>query len=172
MHARQALVPGSRQITREQKIRFLDRIAAGERHDVAARQVGSTGTRFRWLERNDPEFNRAYLQATEEAPRGLQDRIRKEIGERMFDRSDPSSARLLVLEAEAHLPEYEHRRTRHLKHSGGLTVQAIPFIDQAKLEALPDDRFELFMGVLREIVSDREPIQLPAGNQLPVIEAA
>lgn len=108
------LVPASRAPTREQQLRYLQLREEGLTHTRAARSVGSTGKRFRSLLRRDPEFKALYEELVPDFETALQDRVRNELSERAFDRRDPQSARLLVLLAEARLPELDYKRTRRI----------------------------------------------------------
>lgn len=104
--------------TEQQRNDFLALIADGVKRDKAAEQVGSTGTRFRRLEKADPLFKAAYDDAVAEQEDALDDKIDAEYHDRAFDRKDPKSAMLLGRLAEARLPVFASLRTRTQVHSG------------------------------------------------------
>lgn len=108
------LVPASRKPTREQQLRYLQCRSEGLSHTRAARSVGSTGRRFRSLLRNDPQFRALYEELSSEFDDAVSERIRHEMLERAFDRTDDASPRLLLAIAEARLPEMDYRRTRRI----------------------------------------------------------
>lgn len=169
------LTPASRVPTQEQRVRFIQKLMEGLPRDKAARAAGSTGSRFRGLEIRDPEFATAVKEATAEGRVQHRERIRREVWERALDRSDPASAKLLILEAEASLPEYEHRRVRHSHVTGELELKAIPWIDVDKLDALAveqPDKFDVFLEVLDLIRSERKPREVKPPTPLRALPPA
>lgn len=144
------LVPASRKPTREQQLRYLACREEGMSHVSAARAVGSTGRRFVSLLRRDPEFRDLYNQLLPDFEEQLQERIRHELMERAFDRTDDASPRLLTMLAESRLSEMDYKRTRRIdqrtEHIGGgmmLDPRSLP-IEKVRairdiLAALPAD---------------------------------
>ena len=120
------LVPASRKPTREQQLRYLACREEGMSHVHAARAVRTTGRRINSLLRRDPEFRDLYNQLLPDFEEQVQERIRHELMERAFDRSDSDSARILLAMAEARLSEMDYKRTRRIdqrtRHEHGLTI--------------------------------------------------
>lgn len=152
-------------LSEEQKQGFLELIAQGQTTKDAAREVGSTGTKFRALTKEhavhyDPDFADAFEEAVREGRDSYRDKLRTEVRERAFDREDPASIRLLQMEAEALLEEYEHRRTRQTKVSqdGPFQIQAVlPTVSQEVLDAMPIEELEELIGKLRKLQDDSSP---------------
>lgn len=110
-----------RQPSATQQRNFLKLTRLGVRRDEAAAEVGSTGTRFRALIRRDPKFRKLYHEAKGTTPGdAIVSEISDEFYDRMFDRDDPQSARLLIQAAEAALPEFAYKRQRKVEHSGAI----------------------------------------------------
>lgn len=158
------------QVTDEQKEKFLELIAQGNSTKVASRAVGSTGRIFRALCKPyavnyDPEFYDAFEEAEMTGRENYRDKLRSEIRERAFDRTDSASAGFLKMEAEALLEEYEHRRVRQtrLGQDSPFQIQAIlPTVSQEVLDAMPIEELEGLIGKLRELQAASEPAQLRA----------
>lgn len=154
------LVPSSRKPTREQVLRYLQLREEGLTHTRAARSVGSTGRRFRSLHRRDPEFRELHDQLLPDFEMALQERLRHELLERAFDRSDQHSARLLALMAESRLPEMDYRRTRRIdqrtlhEHAISLDPRQLSTEKLEQLRALlvdADDHDVIDAAVVREL---------------------
>lgn len=99
------------------------------------------------LLRRDSEFRDLYNELFPDFEEALQERLRNELGERAFDRRDPSSARLLVLMAEARLPEFDYKRTHRIdqrtRHSHEGLVIDPRSLDVEQLRELRDKLAEL-----------------------------
>jgi len=148
--------------TVEQQQQFLELVAGGERRDHAARIVGTTATRFRRLAKREPEFAARYADAISEYESEFADRLRAELEERAFDRDDKASDRLLLALSEALLPIFEHKRSRKIVHGqdGPFQIQAVPWIDAAKLEALPEHEIIAFFATIDKIRSDPPALEV------------
>lgn len=165
-----ALTPHSRVPSREQQVRYIQLRLEGLNHVMAARAVKSTGTRLRMLAQREGEFKNTLAALHLEIEGAEQDRIRHEYEERMYDREDPASARLLERRAMAILPEFAVLRQRQHQHSGGMDIRFIPWIDQEKLSSLSDEDFNTFMAILDKIRSDKTPVEVEKPKPLKVIE--
>jgi hypothetical protein len=154
-------------ITPEERAKFLELIAQGETTKDAAREAGEdlTGTKFRALTKEhavnyDPEFAQQFKEAQEEGRNNYKDKLRKEARDRVFDRQDPASAKLLPMEMEAHLEEYDHKRIRHSKigQDAPFQIQAVlPTVSQEVLDAMPVEELEELVGKLRALQQASEP---------------
>lgn len=152
-------------LTEELKQRYLDLIADGVEPHRAARAIGRTGTQMRRL-RNpasvhyEPGFEGRYTEAYEGQARAHLERLRNEVRERMFDRKDPASLALLKMEAEAHLPEYEHKRKSTVLHgqTGPFQIQAVlPKVTQEALDNLTREELEYLVNKLKELAASTDP---------------
>lgn len=110
--------------TLKQRDAFLKLVADGKNRADAAAEVGSTGSAFRSLCRNNQAFNTAYEAALHAGRAGIRDTIRKTFFDRALDGSTQGSDRLLLVLAETHLPELAWRREQrvHHDHTGRVEV--------------------------------------------------
>jgi hypothetical protein len=139
----------------DQRNQFLDRLREGKRIDVAAAEVGSTASEMRRMARRDEDFGLQLAAALEERREAHCDRIRKELDERAFDREDRASFHALKLEAEMHLPELEHKRTKTVLHGNDgepFRIQAVlPEVSQEFLDQIPLPILEDLLAKLKAI---------------------
>jgi len=135
---------------------FIEHLREGMDNKQAAAEAGATASRMRSLGRRDSAFKALMNEAHSMYLEQHCDQIRRTMRERAFDKHDPQSARLLVLLAEIALPEMDYKRKNHVTHDNPLQVQAIPYIDPAKLDAMPIEDRELFADLLRRLTSERE----------------
>lgn len=145
--------------------RYLQLIADGLEPHRAARAIGRTATQMRRL--RNPEsvnfvegFQERYDEAYKVHEQAHLDKLRNEVRERMYDRSDPASLRLLVMEAEAHLPEYVHKRQSKVVHGqdGPFQIQAVlPKVTQEALDSMPREELEELIAGLRKLASSTQP---------------
>lgn len=88
------------------------------------------------------------------------EKISRELRERLFDRSDPASARLLMMEVQARLPQYEHKRVKQLQvgQSEPFKIQAvIPTVSQEVLDSIPLEELEAIVAKLRHLEEQSRP---------------
>lgn len=131
-------------ITEQQKREFLEHVRDGLSRPEAARKVGETGTRFRSLCRNDPLFDADYQAARDTGVEAKCDSLRDVFWERALAGNSNGSDRLLLVLAEAYLPELEHRRRYRVEHTG---ADGGPMrIDTGKLT---DEQLETLLEMLR-----------------------
>lgn len=157
--------------TEDQKAQYLQLISSGTEPVLAAAEVGSTATRFRRL-RNpsaysyDADFTRAYDEAMEERWELHREKLRKTLHGIAFDPEHPQQLRAALAEAEAHLPEYEHKRSRTVRHGnaedGPLQIQAIPWISTEALEAMPLEEKRQLLEMLERLRKPEDGPQLRA----------
>lgn len=151
-------------VSEQQKERYLELVREGMSHREACAEIGVTGTKVRALRnpraRNyDSEFDALANDAFLEGGVEYQEELRKEIRVRMRDRDDKASPALLRMEAEAHLPEYEHRRSQRIRHGqdGPFQIQAIPWISVEALDAMPIEEREKLLDTLRQLQDTERP---------------
>lgn len=135
--------------TPEQLEQYLDRVAMGVGLDLAARDIGSTGTRMRRYAAREPELKAMIDEALREGDAHYQERLRATARVLALDTNHPQP-RILEVELATHVPGYEHLRRDRVKHEGriehGITID----LDPAKLDALPLDKLQ----ALREVLAD------------------
>ena len=131
----------------ERDNRFLELVAGGMRRDQAAAEVGKTGTQYRARIRRDPAFAARYREAAGHRQDMIEGEVLDEYLDRMFDRSDPQSARLLVKYAEAVLPVFDYVRKKRHEVTGGVLH------GHFDLDRLTEDE----LLALREIVAKAQP---------------
>jgi hypothetical protein len=143
---------------------FIEHLREGLEKDQAAQQAGTTATKMKALKKRDSAFRRLYEEAFEVYLAGDRQVIRRSIREIAYDPEHPQRMVALRFLAEAHLPEMEYKRTKHVTHDNPLQVQQVPFIDPAKLDAMPIEKREQLAEMLREVsaTGDPEPRRLRA----------
>lgn len=143
--------------TDDQQRRFLDLTREGVRRDVAAAEVGSTATRFRALIRRDAAFRTQYHEARGTGDGTIEAEVADEFYDRMLDRSDPQSARLLMQAAEALLPMFAYKRQRKVEHSGRILHGHVD------LDRLSEEQLLALREILQAAAPDDDNvIELPA----------
>lgn len=120
-----------------------------------------TGTRFRRYERKDPEFAAKVEEAKAEGKSHLLDRLRDRLEDLALNVNSPSE-RLLMLLAEAHLPEFAYKRQRQVKHEGEVRHT----LTTEQLDAIPVEKLERLVALMDELGLE----ELPAPERLRVIE--
>lgn len=127
----------ARELTAEDKDEFLRLICEGMSPDVAARELGSTGTQFRRLrnplgEHYDPAFAEAFKAAiTSDAhEQGRLERIRDLI----WKRAEAGDVKILEKLALIYDPDWQPLRHQNLNVNMNVLARALPFISTAELE--------------------------------------
>jgi hypothetical protein len=152
--------------TQEQLDSYLEAVAQGIGLDLAARQIGSTGTRMRRLLARDAEWqarlDAAYAQGREHYADRLMATSRV-----IALRTDASEVipRILEVELATHAPGYEHLRRDRIKHEGHVTHGVTVSVDPELLDALPLDQLQRArdaLAVLAEVVDAEVVRELPA----------
>lgn len=157
-------------VSDEHKSRYLDLIASGVEPARAARAIGRTGSFMRRVRTEgchhyDKDFSESFAAAYEIYEALYNERLAKELRERLFDRDDPASARLLAMEVQARLPQYVHKREKQLKigQDTPFQIQAvIPTVSQEVLDKMPIDELEALVEKLRYLESQSRPEGLRA----------
>lgn len=111
----------------------------GTRRDQAARAVGSTSTRFSGLQRRDRAFDDLVREATEMGRPEYHHQLRRTLDGIAGNPRHPGQLRAAIVLAEAHLPEFEHKRTTRIGNAPGeaLEIGANARISAEDLAKLP-----------------------------------
>jgi hypothetical protein len=153
-------------ITEEQKAEFLNLIREGWLRPRAAREVGSTGTKFRGLAKRDPDFRKAYEEAVEIGEPSWHENLREEYRRRAFLNSDKLLHNLALIT----LPEFEPLMSTNLRIGNmdgeAFRLAAAEHLDMSKLT---DEEIEEMRQML--LKAAKEDQQLEQGDnvtQLPL----
>ena len=152
-------------ISEEQKEEFLNLIKEGWLRPRAAREVGTTGTKFRGLAKRDPEFRQAYDEAVEIGEPSWHENLREEYRRRAFLNSDKLLHNLALIT----LPEFAPLQSTNLRIGNmdgeAFRLAAAEHLDMTKLS---DKEIEELRGILEKAAKEDE--QLEKGNvaQLPL----
>lgn len=155
----------SKQPNTEQRDDYLALLWEGIPHVLAARMVGATGTSFRGLRHREDDFREKCEAAEQQGRSEFAESVRAELTRiamgHVYDDTKsehPKHYEALVKLAEAVLPEMEHKRRRHVTHDGEVSHRLIPeWIDQAKLDALPQEERQQLIELAGKIAADRPP---------------
>lgn len=143
---------------------YMEAVGGGVGLDLAARSIGSTGTRMRALRRRDPAFAARLGDAQAEGYAVYQDRLRATARTRATAAEAPSD-RILEVELATHVPGYEHLRRDRVKVEARLE-HAIVF-DPSALDRLPPERLLQLRELLVELggdIIDGTADELPADD--------
>lgn len=150
-------------ITEEQKEEFLTLIREGWLRPKAAREVGSTGTKFRGLAKRDPEFKKAYEEAVEIGEPAWHENLREEYRRRAFLNSDKLLHNLALIT----LPEFEPLMSTNLRIGNmdgeAFRLAAAQHLDMTKLS---DKEIEELREML--LKAAKEDQQLTPGDVIPL----
>lgn len=153
-------------ITDEQREEFLNLIREGWLRPRAAREVGSTGTKFRGLAKRDPDFKKAYDEAVEIGEPSWRENLREEYRRRAFLNSD----KLLHNLALVTLPEFEPLLSTNLRignmNGEAFRLAAAEHLDMSKLS---DEEIDELRGILEKAAKeDQQEIEEGKIAQLPL----
>jgi hypothetical protein len=174
--------------TKEQEDAFLDLIRAGEVRPVAAREVGSTGSRFKSLIGRDAEFKAKYVEALEQSGRSWEEdggnlaalekgqlvaKIFDEYVERALDpekAQNGSANRLLhnlaLLLNSTFEPLLKARLHRHV-HEGAVGIFAVPQIDTSRWSLEEHEEFVQLEARRNELIAKASPVATGKHPSLP-----
>lgn len=127
-----------------QQARFVDHLMDGTRRDQAAKAVGSTSTKFSRLQMRDGAFNDLVIEATERGRPEYHNQLRRTLDGISQNPRHPQQLRAVIVLAEAHLPEFEHKRVSRIGNAPGeeLAIGANAHISADDLAKLPDEIVE------------------------------
>ena len=153
-------------ISEEQKEEFLNLIREGWTRPAAAREVGSTGTKFRGLATRDEEFKKAYDEAVEVGEPAWRENLRAEYRRRAFLNSDKLLHNLALIELEEFKPLLETRFRIGNMDGEAFRLAAAEHLDMSKLSDKEIDE-------LREILTkaskdDQQEEKQGEVTQLPI----
>lgn len=152
-----------------QQALFVDLLMDGIKRDQAAKAVGSTSTRFGRLEMRDRDFDDLVKEATERGKPQYHHHLRKTLDGIADNPRHPQQLRAAIVLAEAHLPEFEHKRVSRIGNAPGeaLEIGANARITPEMLAALPDDILEELIrlkGLERAIAEGKPPLRAIEGG--------
>lgn len=151
--------------TEEEWSAYFEAIGQGIGPDLAARSIGSTGTRIRRLVNRDPEYQRRYVEAGGEADDHYRDRLRATARlEALGAEGRPPNPRILEVELATHVPGYEHLRRDRMKHEGRIEHALV--LDARVLDELPLDELEKVRDALSLLAQHEVIDQQPARREL------
>lgn len=150
--------------TAEEWETYFDSVRQGIGRDLAARAIGSTGSRIRTLIRRDPAYQQRMTEALAEADEQYRDRLRATARmEALGTAERPPNARLLEVELATHGgPEYAHLRRDRVKHEGRIEHALV--LDASKLHTLDEAELDAIEPVLAKLAAE-EQRALPPGPQ-------
>lgn len=134
-------------LSAEQIGTYFEAVRKGTGLDVAARQIGMTGTRMRRLAKRDPEFQARLDEALVDARAEYRDELRAEARVRT-----KVSDRILEVELGTHVPEYDHLRRDKVKIDA--RVEHAIVIPPEALDALDTEKLVLLRDLLAELGGD------------------
>lgn len=152
-------------IAEEQQREFLTLIREGWLRPRAAREVGSTGTKFRGLAKRDPEFKKAYDEAVEIGEPAWHENLREEYRRRAFLNSDKLLHNLALIT----LPEFEPLQTTNFKIGNmdgeAFRLAAAEHIDMSKLT---DKEIDDLREMLQKASKENQQEEIGKVTQLPI----
>ena len=130
---------------------YLDQRRRGITPDLAARDIGLTGSRMRAFLKREPERARIAAEAAAEGVQHYSERLRATARVLALDTANPNP-RVLEVELATHGgEEYAHLRRDRVKHEGHVTHGIVIDLDPAKLDALSIDKLQALREVLAEL---------------------
>lgn len=148
--------------TEDEWAQYLDSRARGITPDLAAREIGLTGSRMRAYLQREPERAKQAAEAAREGDLHYQERLRATARILALD-TDAPNPRILEVELATHTPGYEHLRRDRVKHEGHVTHGIVIDIDPDKLDGMALDRLRQLRELLGELggeVIDGEAVEL------------
>jgi hypothetical protein len=139
--------------TEEEWERYLEQRRRGVTPDLAARDIGLTGSRMRAFLHREPHRATQAAEAGAEGELHYHERLRSTARVLALDTANPNP-RVLEVELATHVPGYEHLRRDRVKHEGHVTHGIVIDIDPEKLDALPLDKLQALRDVLADLGGD------------------
>lgn len=148
--------------TEEEWETYFAAVAQGIGLDLAARSIGSTGTRIKRLVARAPEYALRLQEALADAGEHYRDRLRAAARlEALGTEGRPPNARILEVELATHGgPEYSHLRRDRVKHEGRIEHALI--LDATKLDALDEEELAALEPVFAKLAAEEQKA-LPPG---------
>ena len=130
--------------TEWEQAHFIELLRQGVHHVTAARAVGLTSSRFTALERRDQAFGSLAVEAQMIGGQTHRHVLRGIIRDAATNPRHPNHWAAVTKEADALLPEYEHKRTTLIGNAPGeeLAIGANARISAEDLAKLPDEIVE------------------------------
>lgn len=138
------------QHSEEEWRQYLDARRRGITPDLAAREIGLTGTAMRAFLAREPEKAQEAKDAAAEGEQHYQERLRATARVLALDTANPN-ARVLEVELATHVPGYEHLRRDRVKHEGHVTHGIVIDLSPEALEALSVEEIDTILPVLRKL---------------------
>ena len=138
--------------TAEQWDTYFGHLEQGVGPDLAARDLGTTGSRIRALIKRDPEYQARFDAARETGNQHYEDRLRAQARLKALDPANGSD-RILEVELATHVDEYAHLRRDRIKHTHegriehGLTI----VLDISALEGRSPEEVARVRGALETL---------------------
>lgn len=159
-------ITSSGPITEEQKEEFLTLIREGWLRPKAAREVGSTGTKFRGLAKRDEEFKKAYDEAVDIGEPAWVENLRDEYRRRAFLNSDKLLHNLALITLDEFKPLLETRFRVGNLDGEAFRLAAAEHLDLSKLSNKEiDDLKEMLQKASKE---DQQEIIEGEVTRLPI----
>lgn len=131
-------------LTAEQREKYLSALREGKRPNVAAAEIGFTGTQIRGLRSRDQQFNEEAAAAVTEGYQLYQDQLQEKARELALEGSE----RMMEVELGTHVPKYEHLRRDRVRHEG--TIEHAILLTPQQIEALGGDDLQKLIEVLEK----------------------
>lgn len=156
-------------ISEDQQADFLKLIREGWLRPKAAREVGSTGTKFRGLARRSEEFKQAYDEAVQEGEPAWHENLREEYRRRAFLNSDKLLHNLALITLDEFKPLLETRFRVGNLDGEAFRLAAAEHLDMSKLS---DKEIEELRDILLKAAKEDQQIEgeiarLPGPRALP-----
>lgn len=143
------------EITTEQQERFLEHVQEGMNRQQAAEQVGSTGTRFKFLCNRDPAFDRRYKLALVEGQGEMTERLERCAVELALGGHWPALKFMLTTYGDA----FAWARSAKVEVGGSVEITAIAGVLAKYLSTDEYDR--VIEAVESRMMADQEQPALP-----------
>lgn len=136
--------------TEEEWAQYLEARRRGITPDLAAREIGLTGSAMRRFLKREPAREREVAEAAAEGEQHYAERLRATARVLALDTANPN-ARVLEVELATHAPGYEHLRRDRIKHEGHITHGIVIDLDPERLDALPMETLQRLREILAEL---------------------
>lgn len=143
------------ELTDEQREAFIEHVREGKNRQQAAEEVGSSGTRFRFLCNRDVAFNRRYEEARIEGRGALSERLERCAVELAEGGHWPALKFMLTTYGE----QFAWARSAKVEIGGSVEIQAIAGVLS---RYLPADEYDRLIDVVEQrMLEDQTPLELP-----------
>lgn len=131
------------EITPEQREAFLEGVRSGKNRQQAAEDVGSTGTKFRFLCNREPAFNRLYQEALVEGRGELTERLERCAVELAMGGHWPALKFMLTTYGDA----FAWARSAKVEVGGQVEISAVAGV---LAKYLPADEYDRLLEVVEQ----------------------